>query len=186
MPRMSKTQLARTLMFFMQPRETGTWPEQALSKRTQSSRYSDHLCRGQKNVALLLGTRFTSFLGASCFLPHSPLTLLVITNQNMQSQKDQWQCWKGTVRRLLYGKQHDRPQSFCGIEQRREQVSLQEVLQETVSQGHPVNMNGVVENHGILIVVLYMSSAWHIPIGEILWSNVEELHNCSNLGPINK
>lgn len=130
------------------------------------------------------GSRSTSFLGASCFLPYFSPTLLIMTNQKLQSQKDHWQCWRGTVRRLLYEKQHDVPQNAWAIKQRRDQVSLQVVLQGTVSQEHPVNI-GVVENHGIFIMVLYVSSAWYILIGEILWSNVKELHNYRNVGPIN-
>lgn len=131
-----------------------------------------------------LGSSSTSLLGASCFLPYFSPTLLIMTNQKLQSQKDHWQCWRGTVRRLLYEKQHDVPQNAWGIEQRRDQVSLQEVLQGSVSQKYPVNI-GVVENHGIFILVLYMSSAWYSLIGESLWSNVEELHNYRNVGPIN-
>ena len=63
--------------------------EWALAIGTQYSRSSDHPYRRQNGVSLSLGSRFTSFLGASCFLPRSfPI---------MQSQKKSMTMLKGST-----------------------------------------------------------------------------------------
>lgn len=73
------------------------------------------------------------------------------------------------MRRFIYKKQRDGWQSVYGIEQRKEEVSLQEV---TACLGHSVSMNGTAESHVVVScghlmqshihVILYVSYAWDI------------------------
>lgn len=152
-----------------------------MSKRTLSSRYSDHMWTGQNNVALLLGSWFTSFLGFSCFLPHSSSPLLVMTNQNMQSQKDQWQGWRGAMRRLLYEKHHDGPQT---IEQSKQVSYARDAARDYIPRTSCEHQWCGWKSWHIHCSLVHFSG-WDILVGDILRSSVEEIHNCKILGPVN-
>lgn len=95
------------------------------------------------------------------------------------------------MKRLISEKQHGGSQSVYGIEQRKEEVSLQEV---TACQGHPVNMNGMAESRVVI-------SCGHLTQSHILYGLVyvlclrylhcrdpleqcREVRNCGNLEPI--
>lgn len=77
------------------------------------------------------------------------------------------------MRRLIYEKQHDGSWSVCGIEQRKEEISLQEV---TACQGHSVNTNGTTESHVAMLCSPTFTWSCMCPVPEIveiLWSNAE-------------
>lgn len=64
-----------------------------------------------------------------------------------------------------------------GVEQRKEELSLQEL---TACQGHPMQVNSMAESCVVtpcghmFIVVLFMSSASDIFIAGMFWSNAEK------------